>query len=458
MNYWIVVVDDEVLNLTNAKQILNEHNMRVSCLRSGRDLLKFMAKNEPDLILLDILMPEIDGFETYQALRRLEDEKGKKQTPVIFLTGSEDREIERRGLKAGASDFIRKPFNREILTQRIQNTLSSVKTIENLTEEVAVDKLTGLLNKAAGTERIAKLCETKTGALVVFDLDNFKLVNDLFGHDMGDRVLKAFSEVARRSMRTEDVMARIGGDEFMAFCFYMSDEMSVKALTRRLSEQFLFETTRLMGEESNVPLGLSAGVVMVPEHGRAYETLFSLADSTLYQAKKNGKHGCSVYHSEAATEISHEEDIGNELARVMKIVGERNESGGALFLGLDHFSSVYRFVDRFGKRYGGRNAKLMFALSEKEDDEAGGQTLKDAAEQFGLCLQDTLSRSDIILQSKPNQFFLLLPELTEEDFPDLLQRIMKAWEATGHHDKIIVDHSVRFAVYEKPPFERTKTP
>ena len=170
MKYWIVIVDDEALILANAKSILNEEDMRVSCLRSGQDLLKFMAKNEPDLILLDILMPEMDGFETYQELRRLGDNAGKKRTPVIFLTGADDSETERRGLKAGASDFIRKPLNRDILIRRVYNTVLNAKTIESLTEEIAIDKLTGFLNKAAGTEKISKLCGSAAGMLMVLTL------------------------------------------------------------------------------------------------------------------------------------------------------------------------------------------------------------------------------------------------------------------------------------------------
>ena len=109
MGYWIVVVDDEPFSLTNAKNLLREKNMRVSCLRSGADLLEFIKGHTPDLVLLDILMPDMDGFETYRALRSFEEKEGRAQLPVIFLTGEDSSETERRGLKAGASDFIHKP-------------------------------------------------------------------------------------------------------------------------------------------------------------------------------------------------------------------------------------------------------------------------------------------------------------------------------------------------------------
>ena len=86
MEYHVVVVDDEPLSLTNARNILNEQGMKVSCLRSGEDLLCFLIKNTPDLILLDILMPEMDGFETYRALRKYEEQMERPKTPVIFLS------------------------------------------------------------------------------------------------------------------------------------------------------------------------------------------------------------------------------------------------------------------------------------------------------------------------------------------------------------------------------------
>ena len=453
MNYWIVVVDDESLSLTHAKSILKEQDMRVSCLRSGRDLLKFMAKNAPDLILLDIQMPEMDGFETYQALRDMEDEAGQPHIPVIFLSGRDDNEAEHLGLKVGASDFIHKPFNKDILIRRILNAVKNTKVIESLTEEATIDKLTGFMNKTSGTSKVAKLCEDRTGMLAIFDLDNFKLVNDLYGHSMGDSVLKTFAEVVRRNVRSQDVVVRIGGDEFMAFFCNMVDEKALAGLNQRLNAQLLREVSSLAGEGFDIPLGISIGAVLVPDQGRDYEALFSLADSALYKVKKNGKHRSELYHQKDDTNLSREEDIKREFSRITQIVEERHSRGGALSLGLDQFSFIYRFVRRFYTRYGGMAIKLLFILSEENPNIEKDYSLNDAAAKFSLCLQDTLRKSDMILQHKTNQFFLLLPELSEDDFPNVLERLKQAWESTEFNEGIHVEYLIEPVVYEKQVYK-----
>lgn len=445
MNYWIVVVDDEVMGLTNAKTILSDQNMRVSCLRSGRDLLKFMETHTPDLILLDILMPDMDGFETYRELRKMEELVGRKRTPVIFLSGAEDSETERRGLKEGASDFIRKPFNKEVLIRRIDNAITNAKTIESLTEEATIDGLTGFLNKSSGTDRISKLCEEQVGALMLFDLDNFKLVNDLYGHDMGDRVLVAFADVVRHNVRGEDVVARIGGDEFMAFFSDMQKEAAVAALTKRLNDQFVGQAEKLIGKELDIPLGVTVGVAMVPEHGRDYETLFPLADGALYTAKQNGKHGYAIFRKDAESGMSSEENLKRELARITKIVEERNGGNAPFVLGPEPFSFIYRFAKRFYTRHGGNAAKMLFILSK--DGSRDARFLIEESERFCEVLQKTLRKSDFILQNKPNQFFLFLPELTEPNFPKVIHRIMDMWEKC-EHDGVKVEYIIEPIVYE----------
>lgn len=132
---WVIVVDDDTMNLKMAGHILSKSNMRVTALKSGQALLDYVKDHEaPDLILLDIKMPEMDGFETLQKLR--EQERGKEEIPVIFLTANDDGDSETRGLTLGAMDFIKKPFVPEVLTLRVRHIIELIHLQRNLSQEV----------------------------------------------------------------------------------------------------------------------------------------------------------------------------------------------------------------------------------------------------------------------------------------------------------------------------------
>ena len=434
---WIVIVDDDAMSLKNARTLLRDQNMRVSALRSGSDLLSFLQKNDPDLILLDIQMPEMDGFATYRKLREFEEKEDRLPTPVIFLTGDSDSETERRGLQAGASDFIRKPFNKEILVQRIQNIIANSKRIETLTAKATIDKLTGFLNKASGNIRIQEACKTGNGVLMIVDLDSFKLVNDLFGHEMGDKVLMAFADIVRHNTRSEDILCRIGGDEFLAFYRNAASEEAVAALIHRLNRELERVCKELMGEDHGIPIGASVGCVFVPEHGIDLEWLFGLADKALYQVKMNGKHGYQVY--DPAKENGEEEagDLDRELARITQVIEERTRGSGAMWLGLDSITWIYRYLLRHMERYKESVIKMIFQVRVEGED----KPLAETVALFGEVLQKTLRRSDILFQCKKDQFFLLLPELSEENIQILVDRIMRKWESTGEGDGVTVLYS-----------------
>ena len=126
MTKWIIVVDDDTANLKIAGHILSKNNFRVTALKSGKSFLEYIDSNGmPDLVLLDIKMPEMDGFETLDRLREMEVKRGVMKTPVIFLTADEDADTETRGFEVGVSDFIRKPFNPDVLIRRIGNIMSN---------------------------------------------------------------------------------------------------------------------------------------------------------------------------------------------------------------------------------------------------------------------------------------------------------------------------------------------
>ena len=437
MGYWIVVVDDEPISLKNAKMLLNSEDMKVSCLRSGSELLEFLESNKPDLILLDVLMPDMDGFETICAVREFEESQRRPWTPVIFLTGENDKEVERRGLKEGASDFIHKPFDRDVLITRITNTIESTKKIENLTEEATIDKLTGFLNKATGTARVTEMCSTHTGALVLMDLDNFKLVNDLYGHDMGDKVLVAFSNIIRRGVRMDDIASRIGGDEFMIFLPQLTDPKAIASLAERINNMLVHEAEALMGSNHGIPLGASVGAAFCPVHSNDYLTLFQFTDSALYKAKQSGKHGYSIYEP-MSDDFNDVENLESEIDRISQIIEERGDKKGALILGKDAFSWNYRFITRFIDRYDASATRFLFVLGKEGGNAVTSQTI----EAFSGVLKSNLRRSDIIFQNRPNQFFAVLPLLSMDDAPSVIDRIMTAWNQNPQHNNIKVTYAM----------------
>lgn len=123
MSKWILVIDDDISNLKMASHILGSEKMRVSCSKSGGDAMIFLQENRPDLILLDVHMPEMDGFETLDAIRKSES---TADIPVIFLTADEDSDTESKGFEAGAMDFIKKPFGPEEFLLRVRRVLSGI--------------------------------------------------------------------------------------------------------------------------------------------------------------------------------------------------------------------------------------------------------------------------------------------------------------------------------------------
>ena len=178
---WVVVVDDDIMNLKMAGRILSTNNMRVTALKSGQALLDYIKENEtPDLILLDINMPGMDGFETLKKLR--EQEVGQEEIPVIFLTANDDEDSETRGLSLGAMDFIKKPFVPEVLTLRVRHIIDLIRLQRNLAQEVEKK-----------TEENDKLFTH-----VVHSLADAIDAKDTYTNGYSGRVVKYSKEIARR--------------------------------------------------------------------------------------------------------------------------------------------------------------------------------------------------------------------------------------------------------------------
>ena len=165
---WIIIVDDDIVNLKSAGQILSKNHMRVTALRSGEALLEYLGSNDfPDLILLDVNMPGMSGFETMKKLRELEE--GREEPPVVFLTAADDLETEITGLQLGAMDYIRKPFVPDVLTGRVQRVLRTQERLHWLEKAAMVDRMIGFLNREASEKIMKELCSTENGFLCILD-------------------------------------------------------------------------------------------------------------------------------------------------------------------------------------------------------------------------------------------------------------------------------------------------
>lgn len=187
MSDWILVVDDDVLNLKMAKHILSGSNMRVSCLKSGEEAVEFLKKNSPDLLLLDVHMPGMNGFETISVIR---ENKNIADIPVIFLTADDDSNTEKKGLEAGAMDFIKKPFVPEVLLLRVRHTLDLVRLQTDLSCEVE-KKTQELMEQHGKLRRIyIQIVKALSGAIDA---------KDAYTNGHSTRVADYSREIARRA-------------------------------------------------------------------------------------------------------------------------------------------------------------------------------------------------------------------------------------------------------------------
>ena len=281
----IVAVDDDPAVLAVLEKHLEREGLALTTITSGARLWDVLDEVSPDLLILDVDMPEIGGIELCRTVR---NDARWAAMPIVFLTARRDPEIVQAVFAAGADDYLNKPIMAAELTMRIRNRLERIRLYRAMAD---TDPLTGVANRRKSSEAIEQLARVAARhrqplSLAEIDLDDFKAVNDRYGHAAGDAVLRRLGELLRRHFRSEDVVARWGGEEFVVAMYGMSREDGVQRVAEAL-EAMRREDFRPEGITS--PVTFSAGVAQFPEDGVDLRGLYRAADEALYTAKAAGR-------------------------------------------------------------------------------------------------------------------------------------------------------------------------
>ena len=427
----ILIVDDMIVSLMMTENMLAD-SYETFCASSGAEAIEIFRKENPDMVLSDLRMPGMTGYELQLALQK----EYHRIIPFMFMTADHDEETESKGFDNGAMDFIRKPFRPDVLLRRVANIMQTVEQIQGLKKDAETDKLTGLLNKVSSEKALTEACKTGTGALLMIDLDSFKLVNDIHGHAMGDKILVTFADILRSAVRSSDMVGRLGGDEFIAFCYSVHEESAIAQKSKFINEKITEAAKKLMGEDMNIPLGASIGCVFIPMNGTDFSDLFKKADKALYNVKQNGKHGYGIY-----SETTKETETANvaTLAQVEMILSERNPESGAFILVFENFRTIYRFLKRTRGFYSKSTCLVVFNI--KRHKEGGKFSTADAQELFMETLQKTFRSGDVIAKNGNSQILVLLTNTdAQRDIDSAIGRVIKNWELLDVSTYFWFDH------------------
>jgi len=292
----ILIIEDSDVHIASLARILTPY-YEVLISRSGHDGIELARYSKPDVIILDIIMPDMDGFETITILKK---NVSTRYIPVIFITSLTKVEDEEKGLRLGGSDYITKPFSDEIVKLRIQNQIRMLEYIHSIEQLSRIDQLTGLPNRRSFHERLLsewKLAvrERTTISLLVIDIDHFKKCNDTFGHLMGDVVLQKISkEIKNNLQKPTDLAARWGGEEFIAVLPKTESDGALYVAEKIRSAIESLVVVFNDGRSTNVTTSVGVATYS-PTKTCSINDFIQKADNALYEAKRNGRNNVTVH-------------------------------------------------------------------------------------------------------------------------------------------------------------------
>jgi diguanylate cyclase (GGDEF) domain len=291
--FTILVIDDEKTNLMVLHKILYPEYNIISA-SSGEEALKRAVEHNPDLILLDIILPDINGFDVLLQLKQLSE---TRNIPVIIISGLSSESAEEKGFFFGAVDYITKPFKNTIVKARVRTHLQTIQHIRTIEKLGMIDPLTNIPNRRSFNERIEMewrraVRRQSPISLLMLDVDHFKIYNDSYGHPQGDVLLRAITQIFTETLlRSADMAARMGGEEF-AIILPDSDIDAALSIAEKIraavAEIRLIAATPKGNIETSTSISIGA-ISTIPKKEENLALFIARADEYLYVAKNTGR-------------------------------------------------------------------------------------------------------------------------------------------------------------------------
>lgn len=445
----ILIVDDNKLNLTVAKNVLR-NIYEITAVTNGFHALEAVNKQNFDLILLDINMPEMNGFEV---LGKFKSNPASRDIPVIFLTADSDADTETKCFESGALDFIAKPFVPEVMRSRISRILEleelrkslakklmlKTQEVEDIQNKSQKDALTGLWNRSYTEKLVDEIFEDgEIGSLMMIDMDNFKAINDNYGHIAGDHTLKMFAETLESYCGKEDILCRIGGDEFVAFIrsVHTKNELS------NLAGDILADLCRKLDEcKFDTNSSVSIGIAQAPDDGAVFKDLYNAADKALYYVKQNGKNAFHFYSDKKEAENSRASNAV-DLNYLREIMGRTDGGRGAYLMDYDNFHHVYNFIRRFVERDKHDVSTLLFTAVSTSESEAETSEVETALEILEKAIYNSLRRVDVSTRYSSKQLVVILMNSNAENSEIVAKRIISVFDSLYTGGKIRLEYGI----------------
>lgn len=445
----ILIIDDDKLNLATARRVLSAEYKVIPAMK-GTQALAYLQNGDCDIILLDINMPEMDGFEVLQKIRQMES---CKDIPVIFLTADNDTETETRCFKEGAIDFIAKPFVPEVMRSRIGRALeleelrcSLAERLEQKTREVSdiknkscQDALTGLWNRVYTEAAVNKMiAQEAKGTLMMIDLDNFKAINDNYGHIEGDRVLKMFADTLRDFSGEEDILCRIGGDEFVVFYKDLTSKSEIGSRAADIISDLCDKLERCKFETNS---SVSIGIAQAPEDAAEFNRLYNCADKALYYVKQNGKNSYHFFSDKLQTEKKRGEK-NVDLNYLREFMNRADGGRGVYSLDFESFHHVYNFIHRFVERSRREVQTLLFTIVDNDEQKMDIAEMELALETLEKAIYQSLRRSDVSTRYSSKQIIVILMDVNEVNGDMVAARILKCFRELYTGRTVQIDYGI----------------